>query len=94
MVRDAVKVIIDLHVIIDVHPRGAPVGELVRPLGQRLERRPIELLEEFAPLAVHLLKPTIVQLFQQPGDGLVQFPEAEKLLIPEPGQDPAFGEKY
>jgi hypothetical protein len=40
---------VKLDVIIDVHPRGFPRGELVTPGWQRLQRIAFEFLEQVAP---------------------------------------------
>jgi hypothetical protein len=48
-VRDGVIVAVDLDVIIDVDARVAPVGVDVAIAWERLQRRPIKLLEERAP---------------------------------------------
>lgn len=46
LVRDAVMVLVEAHVVIDVRPDLVPLGELVALRWQRREGWPVELLEE------------------------------------------------
>ena len=49
VVRDAVVMLGDLDVIIEVDPAALPLGILVRFIRQGGERRMIEFLKQFAP---------------------------------------------
>ena len=58
-----------LHVVVGGHPdRRLPLGEDVGAVGQRAQRRPVELLELRAPRPRELAEPPGVEPFEQPGD--------------------------
>ena len=72
VVRDAVVMLGDLDVIIEVDPTALPLGILVRFIRQRGERRMIELLEQLAPTSPPAPKRSIVQLDKQRVNCLVE----------------------
>ena len=81
LVRDAVGVAVDLDVVVDVDAAGLPLRQLVASGGQRLERRPVELLEELAPADAELLHRPAVELLEQLADRGVQLGERKKVRL-------------
>ena len=84
---------VDLDVIIDVDARVAPVGVDVAIARERLQRRPIEPLEERAPrgAAVPFHRP-VIEIGEELGDPGVQRGQGEEGLVPQPRENPAFGD--
>ena len=64
-VGNAVHRVLDLDVIVDVDPRLAPLGVLVALGRERLERRPVQVLEPAAAAALELLERPFVQRGQE-----------------------------
>ena len=88
-VGDAVERVLDLDVIVDVDPRLAPLGVLVALGRERLERRPVQVLEPAAAAAFGLLERPLVQRGQQRRDGIAEFAEGEERLVAQRRHDPA-----
>ena len=93
-VGDGVGVVVDLDVVVVADGLLRPVGVDVPLRGERLERRPVELLEPLAAAlaAVPLHRP-VVELAEQLGVPLVEGGEAEEGLVAEAGEDPPLGDE-
>ena len=93
--RDGVIVPVDLDVIIDIDAGVGPIGVDVAIPRQRLQRRPIEALEERAPraAAVRFHRP-VIEIDEQLGDPRVQRGQGEEGLVPQPRENPAFGDLH
>jgi hypothetical protein len=72
VVRDAVVMLGDLDVIIEVDAAALPLGILVRFIRQGGERRMIELFEQVAPTSPPAPERSIVQLDKQRVNCLVE----------------------
>lgn len=67
--REAVVVRRDFDVIVDAAPADAPLGKYVSALRQRLQSRPIDLLQQLAPSdAEPPDRPFLAEARQQLGD--------------------------
>ena len=60
-VRNAVEVVLDGDVVVDVDSGLAPLGVLVAGGGERLQSGPLHALEQRAPASLELLEGAIVQ---------------------------------
>jgi hypothetical protein len=94
LVRNAVVVVLDLDVVVDVHRHRLPRRVLVSPRRQRPQRCSLHLLEETAPRARHLLEGPFVEPVQALGDGHVGLGEGEEGVLTQARQDPPFGEQH
>lgn len=72
VVRDAVVMLGDLDVIIEVDPAALPLGVLVRLIRQRGQRRTIELLEQVAATSSPAAQRSIVQVDKERVDRLIK----------------------
>ena len=88
-VGNAVQRVPGLDVVVDVDPRLAPLRVLVTLGRERLERRPVQILEPAAAVAFGLLERPLVQRGQQRCDGLAEFAEGEERLVAQRRHDPA-----
>ena len=89
VVRDAVVMLGDLDMIIEVDPAALPLGILVRLIRQGGERRMIELLEQFAPTSSPAAERSIVQLDKKRVDCLVEGGEREEAAVAQARQNPS-----
>ena len=89
-VRDTVEGVPDLDVVVDVDAGPAPLGVLVAPGGERLQRRTVQILEPAAPAAPGLLERPLVQRGHKRRDGTSEFAEREERLVARRRHDPAF----
>ena len=88
-VRDGVEVLLELDVVVDVHPGGLR-GRIFKGLfWQRTQGGLIQFFEQLLPGFVQVLHGAMVQLFQQLQDRPVQFGQAEEGAVAQSGQDPA-----
>ena len=92
LIRHAVEVVIDLHVVIDVHAARLPGRQLVACARERPEGGPIDLLEEGAPTDPETLHRPRVDRVDARVDGGIEVGEGEEGLMPEGGQDPSLGD--
>lgn len=89
VVRDAIVMLGDLDVIIEVDPAALPLGILVRIIRQGGERRTIELLEQFAPTSSPAPQRSIVQLDKERVNRLVEGDEREEAAVAQACQNPS-----
>src|SRR6516165_2545280 len=89
IVRDAVVMLGDLDVIIEVDPAALPFGILVRLIRQGGQRRTIELLEQFAATSSPAAHRSIVQLDKKRVDRLVEGGEREEAAVAQARQNPS-----
>ena len=89
VVGDAVVMLGDLDMIIEVHPATLPLGILVRFIRQWRECRTIELVEQFAPASSPAPQWTIVQIDEKRADRLVESGEREEAAIAQTRQNPS-----
>ena len=85
LIRHAVQMPVDLHMVIDVDLGLAPRRGLVGLARQRQQRGPVQLLEEFPAGTRQLLERLPVDFLQELPDSRVQFAQAEELPIPQRG---------
>src|ERR1700730_13804423 len=78
LVGNAVVMTVDLDVVINVGADGFPTGDQVSFGGQRLESGTVHFDEQGGASALPFAKGTMVQLFEQLTDGLVQFRQREE----------------
>src|SRR3954468_3105058 len=89
VVRDAVVMLGDLDVIIEVDPAALPLGILVRFIRQGSERRTIELFEQVAPTSSPTPERSVVQLDQECVDRLVEGGEGEESAVAQTRENPS-----
>ena len=89
VVRDAVVMLSDLDVIVEVDPAALPLGILVRFIRQRGERRMIELLEQVAPTSSPAPERSIVQLDKKRVDRLIEGGKREEAAVAQARQNPS-----
>src|SRR5258706_2567763 len=89
VVRDAVVMLGDLDVIIEVDPAALPLGILIRFIRQGGERRMIELLEQVAPTSPPAPERSIVQLDKERVNCLVEGGEREEAAVAQTRQNPS-----
>ena len=87
LVWHRVVVLLDLDVIVEPDPAFLPFGEDVRFGRQRLESRPLQILEQHVAARAKMPRHTIVDLCDQLGDGRVQCGEREELAVTQLGDD-------
>lgn len=83
-----------LDVVVDVHLRPPPGGELIARRRQRPQRRAVELLEQAGPAPGQALERPGVHPLGEAGDLDVGLGQAPKALVAHPGHDPALGQQY
>ena len=88
-VGDAVVVLFELDVVVDVDAGFLPDGEFVGLFRKRLEGRLVQLFEELAAGATEVFHRPGVEFVEQLADGLVQIGQAEEGVVAQTGQDPA-----
>src|SRR6516165_4830664 len=86
-VRDAVVMLGDLDVIIEVDPAALPLGIVVRLIRQRGQRRTIELLEQISPTSSPAAQGSPVQLDKERVDRFVEGGEREEAAVAQARQD-------
>src|SRR5579863_9928224 len=89
VVRDAVVMLGDLDVIIEVDPAALPLGVLVRLIRQGDQRRVIEFLEQLAPASSPAPERSIVQLDKEHVNCLVEGGEREEAAVAQTRQNPS-----
>jgi len=94
LVGDAVVVVRDGDVVVDVDARVAPLGELIAGSRERAQQRAVELLEEGAARDAELAHQARVQRGKQVPDGRVQLSDAEELAMAEGGEDPPLNDEH
>ena len=92
LIRHAVEVVVDLDVVIDVHATRLPGRQLVPRARQRLQRGPIDLLEERAPTDPEALHRPQVDRVDLGADRGIEVGEGEEGLMSEGGEDPPLGD--
>jgi hypothetical protein len=80
-IRNAVEVVLNDEVVVNIDPSFAVLGILVAGGGQRLQSRSVHDFEQGAAGAIKLLEGTIVEGVQQSGDLSVQLSETEEGVI-------------
>jgi hypothetical protein len=90
LVGHAVKVVLEFDVVVEVDTDpDLPLGELEGFLGQWLEVRLVEFLEEILPGATEILQGTTVELLKQHPHSAIDLVDREEGRVPERGDDPA-----
>src|SRR5262249_7105778 len=92
--RHAVKAALVLNVIVDIDACVFPLSNLVWQHRQGLHRWAINRLEERAATAFTFGEFSIVELFEQLGDRLIQLSEREESAIAKPCDDPTLGDLH
>src|ERR1700751_4590121 len=89
VVRDAVVMLGDLDVIIEIDPAALSLGILVRFIRQGGQRPAIELLEQVAPTSSPAPERSIVQLDKERVNCLVECGEREETAVAQARQNPS-----
>src|SRR5581483_5523313 len=89
VVGDAVVVLGDLDVIIEIDPAALPLGILIGLIRQSGERPAIELLEQVAPTSSPAAQRSIVQLDEERMDRLVEGCKREEAAVAQARQYPS-----
>jgi hypothetical protein len=79
----------DLDMIIEAGAALLPFGILVGLGRQRLERRPVELLEQLPAGCAEMTRDAPVESDEKLGDRLIEFGETEETVIAQAGQNAA-----
>lgn len=93
-VRNAVIVVINFDVVVNVDAALHEGRDLVSARRQRAQRRLVEPLEPFAVVALELFERTPVQVGDQLADRLVQFGQTVEPVVAQPCKDPALDDLY
>src|ERR1700728_3777213 len=88
-VRNAVIVLGDLDMIVEIDPAALPLCILVRLVWQRQQCRVIEFVEELVPAASPAAQRALVEVDQKAADRLVESRQREEAAVPQPRQNPA-----
>ena len=88
LVRHAVDVVLDRHVIVDVDAASLPLREDVTRGRQGPQRLAVELLVEDAAADAQLLHRLVVELVEQDADRGVERTELEEGLVAQTGEYP------
>src|SRR3954447_2550996 len=91
VVGDAIQVVIEGHVIVDIDPRPRPLAHVEVFAGQRPECGLVERFENARPAAVTLAAGPAVEPVEQLSDRLVDFFQGEELAMAQSRDDPALG---
>src|SRR5205085_4849857 len=94
VVRHAVEVGIESHVIVDVDAGARPLAQIERFHRQRLQYRFIESFEYTRAASLPLAEWPVIQFSEQLTNGSVEFIEREKPVVSERRHDPAIGHLY
>lgn len=86
---DAVVVLLELDVVVDVDTRLLPDGEFVGQLREGLEGGLVQHLEELAAGATEVFHEPRVELIEQFADSLIQVCQAKEGAVAQTGKDPA-----
>jgi hypothetical protein len=93
-VGDAVVVVLDLDMVIDVDGAILPGRELVATRREGPERRAVQALEEIPARDPEVAQRPVVELLEQLPDGGVQLGQVEEAPVPQGGQDPALDHEH
>lgn len=80
--RNAVVVVIDFDVVVDVDLGGLPIGEFVGAVREREGGGTVKLVEELAAGALDFAQGAVVELFEEFPDGGVHFRQGVKDAVP------------
>ena len=94
LVGDAVIVVVDQHVVVDVHAGVGPLGDLVPGRGQRAQQGAVKLVEEVTTGDTEPAHHARVERGQQRPDRRVELSDAEEAAVAQRGQDPALGQEH
>jgi len=85
LIRYRVEMLLELDVVVDIHPGGLPGSVFKGHLRQRKQGGPVQFFEELLAGLAQMLHGTVVQFFQQPDNCTVQFCQAEKSPVAQTG---------
>src|SRR5260370_12000891 len=77
-VRDRIEEVMDLNVIVEVHPRASPFRKLPIIGGQRDEGLALDLLEQLTATDAEFAHGALVHALHDKRDGFVAFGEREE----------------
>jgi len=77
----AVIALVEFDMVVDMYFCLFPDGEFVGLIGQRLERRAIELFEEFPAGLPQVLHSSVVEFLKQLLDGPIEVRQAEESSV-------------
>jgi hypothetical protein len=81
LVGDAVVASVEFNVVVDVGAGSLALGDLEAQRRQRLHRRQVQGFEGLAAVARELLKVSLVELFDELGDGVVESAKLKNLRL-------------
>jgi hypothetical protein len=88
LIGNAVVMAVDLEVVIDADLRHLPDAELVGPIRKRLQRRPVETLEQTAAASRQLLEGAVIEPGKPFGNDRIRLGEGEEPEVADAGQAP------
>jgi len=94
LIGNAVVMAVDLEVVIDADLRHLPGGELVESIRKRLQRRPVQALEQAATASRQLLEGAVIEPGESFGDDRIRLGDREEGEVADAGQDPALGHQH
>ena len=86
---DAVVVLGDLDMVIEVDPAALPLGILVGFGRQGAPVPPVELVKQLAPAASPAAHRPVVEIIEQCADRRIKVGQREEAPVPQPRQNPA-----
>src|ERR1035437_5420347 len=92
--RNAVAMLIELNVVVNVNLDGLEGRYFVALTRQRHQRRRIKLCEDTCTATGQLLERAFIELLQQRHNRRVDFRNARKPQMPHPRHDPALNNLY
>src|ERR1700741_4734599 len=93
-VRHAVEVVVEGDVIIDVHPCVRPLTHVERLSREGSHGGTLDVFEYTRARSVTFFEASMIQLFQQFPDRVVQILEPEEGAMTQSGDDPTFGYEH
>src|SRR6516162_144408 len=87
-VGNAVEVLVEYAMVVDVNPRLTPLAQVIGRRRQRLQSRLVYLLEQASPAAASFLEWSVIEDRQQFPDRCIGFTQAKELAMAQGRQDP------
>ena len=81
--------LVEGHVVIDVHRGAFSFRVFIRPVGQRSESRPVNRFKEFSSAFFKMLHDPVIDFFQERLHGLIDLIYAEEAPLSEWSKNPA-----
>src|ERR1700719_1186275 len=92
--RNAVVVLGDLDMIVEIDATALPLRILVGFIRQRQQRGTVELIEQLTPALPPAPQRAVIEISQKAADRLVESRKREEAAVPQPAQNPAADNLY